>query len=51
MNLILEKRRRRQEKTKEWSNLYLFKIAFFGHILKKLTHSFFGAQSSLLIHI
>jgi hypothetical protein len=46
------KRRWRQEKTREWSNLISsLKIAFLGHILKISTHSLFGAWSFLLVHI
>ena len=49
MDLLLGKTRRRQKKTKEWSNF--FKTAFFGHILKKSAHSLFGAWFFLLVHI
>ena len=47
MKYFLGKRRWRQDKTREWSNLilfsFLFKTATFGHILKIVAHS-------LLVH-
>ena len=56
MKLFWGKRKWKQEKTKEWSNLtffflFLFKTAFFGHTWKKSTHSLFGAWSFLSVHI
>ena len=50
---IAGKKRQRQEKIREWSNLVsFFKTTLFGHISKKLlAHSLFGAWSFLLIHI
>ena len=45
-------RRRRQEKTREWSILILFfKQPFWANILKKSSHSFFGAWSFFFVHI
>lgn len=46
-------RRRRQEKTNEWSNLHFilfFKTALFDRISIKATYSPFGARSPLSIH-
>ena len=49
------KRRRRQEKTKEWSNLMIFfpfqNCPFWTYISKIPTYSLFGAWSLLLAHI
>jgi hypothetical protein len=41
-------------KTREFFNFFNFsssETTFFEHILKKSTHSFFGAWSFLLVHI
>ena len=56
-NSFLEKRRWKQEKTREWSNLdfifyFIFQNYLFWTGIKKIsTHSFFGVWSFLLVHI
>jgi hypothetical protein len=40
--------KRRQKTDQTW---ILFKLLYFGHILKKIAHLLFGAWSLLLLHI
>ena len=49
MKCLFGEEKMKTKKTKEWSNF--FKISLSGHILKKSTHSHFGAWSFILVHI
>ena len=41
----------REDEDKRIVNLFFLKIAIFGHMLKKSTHSLLGVWSFLLVHI
>ena len=52
MKKKMEKRRWRQENGQTWFfNFFSFNTTLFGHMLKNIAHSFFGAWSLLLVHI
>ena len=54
--IMKEKNGEKKMKTREWSNLFFFNFfsfntTLFGHILKNIAHSFFGAWPLLLVYI